>query len=331
MAYEIESKQHWGLNLLIVLLVGVLFAVLMIPKQIWEEEEQYRQESRQNMQNLWKVENVFFDLTDSYTEIGENAITVVNAVYDSLQDSVEFYGNQSLTVPPKSFTLNVERNAIVEWIDSTLADTTYQAYWQELVEYVNNVAVDDSTNSGQFAHMLLSAAYDSVKADTTWSGQQTVTIPFTYDLFVGRDYAGAYDTTFVTSKRTETTVFDTSFHAIISADEEDTTALDTLWFPKRDLSDMQFRYENIRFIDTSITRETRWITETIQNRPTKEWLYGPLTGKPYEIRITGGDVQHLRITSPIEGEYRERRYVVFAFSDTSHGFIEDGEVSWEEE
>ena len=330
MAYEIQSKQHWGLNLIIVLLVGVLFAVLMIPKQIWEEEENYRQESRQRMQNLWNVENTFFNLTDSYTEISKNAITVVNAVYDSLQNGDEYYGQQSLTVPPKSFTLNVDPAAIEEWVDSTLADTSYQAYWDELVTYLNDVAVDDSTNSGQFAHMIIQAAYDSLQGDTTWTGQQTVTVPFTYDLFVSRDYKGVYDTTFVTTERRETTVLDTSYHAIVAADE-DTVSKDTLWFPKRDLSDMEFRYPNIRYIDTSVTRETRWISETIPNRPKMDWLYCPLTGKPYEIRLFGGDVQHLRISSPIEDEYSERRYFVFTFSDTSHGYIEDGETSWEEE
>ncbi|MBS1272413.1 MAG: hypothetical protein MAGBODY4_01558 [Candidatus Marinimicrobia bacterium] len=329
MAYEVESKQHWGLNLVIVLLVGVLFAVIMIPKQIWDEEEQYREESRTRMQNLWKVESAFLSLTGNYTELAENAITVVNAVYDSMADTLDYYGEQQLTLPPKTVQIQVNRQKIIEWVDSTLTDTAFSAFWSEAVNYYNSVATDDSTNSGQFARMVITAAYDSVKADTTWKGTQTITIPFVYNLQVPPNYTKMYDTTFVSTRRSQTVVEDTTFQVIIEVDTV-TSEMDTSWIPVRDIEDMQERYPNMQMVDTSITRQTRWITETYPNPPTKEWAYCPLTGKPYILKVTGDNIQHLRVESPIEGEYSERRYVFFTFADTSHGYIEDGEVSWEE-
>ena len=329
MAYEIESKSYWGLNFIIVLLAGVLFAVLIIPTQIWEEEEKFREESRKRMENLWKVETTFLNLTGEYTELGENAIHVVNAVYDSLKSGTDFYGDQQLALTPKRVMINANPEEITHWGDSTLADTSYQAYWTDLVDYYNSVAVEDSTNSGQFALMVLHAAYDSVTSDTNWTGQRTITLPFEYEITVQRDYTGVYDTTFVREEQIQTTVQDTSFHAVITVDEE-TGELDTTWVPKRDLSDMEYRYPNMTILDTSVTTQTRWITKTSPNPPREDWLYGPLTGKKYHLKITGDNVQHLRISSPIEGEYTERRYFFFTFSDTSHGFIEDGEPSWEE-
>jgi len=328
-AYEVESKQHWGLNLLIVLLVGVLFAVIMIPKQIWDEETEYREESRTRMQNLWKVESAFLNLTGNYTELGGNAITVVNSVYDSLVDSVDYYGEQQLTLPPKEVEIRVNQQEIITWVDSTFSDTTFAALWQDIVDYYNGIAVNDSTNSAHFARMVINAAYDSVKADTAWRGNQTLALPFVYDLQVPPNYTKMYDTTFVKTRRSQTVVADTTFQVIIELDTV-TSEMDTSWIPVRDIDDMRDRYPNLQMVDTSITRQTRWITKEYPNPPTEDWLYCPLTGKPYILKVTGENVQHLRISSPIEGEYTERRYVFFTFSDTSHGYIEDGELSWEE-
>lgn len=336
MPYEVKSKPYWGLNLVILLLIGVLLAVILIPKQIWEEEESYRTESRTHMQNLWKVEDMFFDLTGSYTELGSNAIQLVNSVYDSLVDTVAFHGNQTLELPPEKATLNIDaqtRDTISFVYDSTLADTVWTAQRQRLIDLYNRLTVNDSTNSGQWANMVLRAAYDSIAADTGWVGQRVVTIPFTYDLEVSPNYVKTYDTTFVTKLRSQETVQDTSYHMVIQiSGTEDTTIteMDTTWVPARDKQDFLSRYPELTIIDTSVTRQTKWITETRPNRPREEWLNDPLTGKKYLFQMSA-DGLHLRIESPIEGTYEEPRYYVFSLSDTSHGYIQDGDPSWEQQ
>ncbi len=336
MPYQVKSKPYWGLNVLILLLIGVLVAVILIPKQIWEEEQAYRNESRTRMQNLWHVENMFFDLTGRYTELGSNAIQVVNSVYDSLTDSVAFHGNQALELPPKIVTLSIDpesRQTIQFLYDSTLADTVWTVQRQQITELYNRLAPQDSIGSGELAHMVLRAAYDSTTADTGWVGQRKIVLPFHYDLQVSPNYMQMYDTTFVTETKIQETVQDTTYRMVtqISGSEDTTiTEIDTTWVPERDKEDMLSRYPDLVIIDTSITIQTKWMTETEPIRPSEEWLTDPLTGKPYQLRVSA-DGLHLRIESPIEGTYKEQRFYVFSLSDTSHGYIQDGDPSWNEQ
>ncbi len=330
MAYEIKSKPYWGLNILIVLLVGALLAVLLIPKQIWNEEQQYREQSRTRMQNLWKVESVFLRLTGDYTELGEHAINTVNLVYDTLKSGADFTGTRQITFPPKQINMNIDSTAITilaTLFDSTLADTAWDAYRQNIIDTYNILTLNDSTQSGQLAVRALRAAYDSIQAQENWVGEKQIVLPYQYEVDVPDGYVTLYDTTFVRTERRRTVVQDTSYRAEMQTDEE-TGELDTTWVPKRDLSDMQYRYPDLRILDTSVTQQDRWIPDTISVRPDISWLYDPLTGKGYIFKRSA-DGLHLRIESPIKGEYREPRYYVFSLSDTSHGYIEDGEPSWE--
>ncbi|MBD3274744.1 MAG: hypothetical protein GF372_05500 [Candidatus Marinimicrobia bacterium] len=327
MPYDVQPKSYWGLNILIVILVGVLFAVIFIPKQIWNEEEIYREESRQRMTNLWKTEMVFRNLTGDYTELGSHAIQIVNAVYDSLTDGKDFYGEQLISLEPRSVNLIVDRVATIALFDSTIQDTAWTVYRDDIISLYNTFAVTDSTNSGQYALRVMQAVYDSVMADSGWVEEQSVTIPFEYEMGVPENYINLYDTTFVTETQIQQVVGDTSYHAAMISDQE-MGIRDTVWIPKRDLEDMRGRYPDLSVFDTSITRQTRWLTETTPIRPTEEWLYDPLTGKPYIFKVSANGI-HLTIESPIEGEYKEPRYYVFSLADTSHGYIEDGEASWE--
>lgn len=329
MAYEIKPKKYWGLNILIVILVGVLLAVLLIPKQIWNEEQRYRDLSRQRMQNLWKVENLFHQLTGDYTELGSNAIRTVNVVYDSLQDSTDFYGEQTVVLPSKTIRLTVDSAAIVNLIDSSLADTVWTAHREQLISMFNNAANGDSTQSGQLALMAFQAAYDSLQAKPDWRGTQSVVLPFRYTVDVPDNYIRTYDTTFVATTRTKEVVADTSYLGSMVSDET-TGEVDSTWFPRRDLNDMLDRYPNLFIVDTSITRQDRWVTATTPDPPDLAWTRDSLTGKKYIIKKSA-DGLHLRIQSPIKGEFKERRYYVFTFSDTSHGYVEDGEPSWKEQ
>ncbi len=327
MPYDVQSKSYWGLNILIIILIGVLLAVILIPRQIWNEEEAYRNESRQRMTNLWKTESVFRNLTGDYTEVGENAIQLVNAVYDSVTTLEDFFGEQTVSLEPRTVNLIVDRIAVISLIDSTIGDTTWTTHRDEVIELFNTFAVDDSTASGEYAHMVLQAVYDSVQADSGWVEEQAITLPFTYEIGVPENYVNLFDTTFVIEERVQQVVMDTSYHATMISDQE-TGIRDTAWVPVRDLADMQERYPDITIFDTSITRQDRWVTIATPIRPTEEWLYDPLTGEKYLLTVSANGM-HLTIRSPIQEEYREDRYYVFALSDTSHGYIEDGEASWE--
>lgn len=328
MAYEVKSKSYWGLNIIIVLLAAVLIAVLLIPEKIWNEEEHYRNLARTHMENLWKVENTFYTLTGKYTENGSNAITVVNAVYDSLKNEAEFYDEQTLTLPADTVYLNVQPQEITYLIDSTLNDTTWDAYRGKILTMYNQMA-QDSTNSGQFAHNVLLMVYDSVKADTNWTGTKKIVYPYQYELNVSQGYVQTYDTTFVQKDRVQKTIKDTSYQVVTKTVTEDSiTTLETTTTAKNQLPDLKYRYPELQVIDSTVNVRNRWVTHIKTDRPKQSWLTDPLTGLPYIFKVSANGL-HLRIKSPITGEYKEKRYVVFTFSDTSHGYIQDGEPSWE--
>ncbi len=52
----------------------------------------------------------------------------------------------------------------------------------------------------------------------------------------------------------------------------------------------------------------------------------PLSGEPIRVEIES--TYSLELHCPIERSYRERRFLIYAVSDTSHGNIIDGDHSW---
>ena len=62
----------------------LILLVIFIPSIIWEEEDMYKEESRFRMQTVYNVENFHNILTGSYQPDGKKAVTLVNAVRDSV-------------------------------------------------------------------------------------------------------------------------------------------------------------------------------------------------------------------------------------------------------
>ena len=70
--------------------------VIFIPSLIWEEEDMYKNESRYRMQTVYNVENFYNILTGSYEPDGKKAVTLVNAVRDSVMADSTFLGEQTV-------------------------------------------------------------------------------------------------------------------------------------------------------------------------------------------------------------------------------------------
>ena len=54
------------LEILIILAMLLLIIVIYVPVAIWEDENYYKQESRQRMQNLYDVESFYSRLVGEY-------------------------------------------------------------------------------------------------------------------------------------------------------------------------------------------------------------------------------------------------------------------------
>lgn len=93
--------------------------VIFIPSFIWEEEDMYKNESRYRMQTVYNVENFHNILTGSYEADGKKAVTLVNAVRDSVMADSTFLGEQTVKLNGEEFLVDVPKGFDVEY------DTTF--------------------------------------------------------------------------------------------------------------------------------------------------------------------------------------------------------------
>ena len=93
--------------------------VIFIPSLIWEEEDMYKNESRSRMQALYNVENFHNILVGKYEQDGLKAVTLVNAVRDSVMADSTFLGDQSIKLNGEEFLVNIPKGFDVEY------DTTF--------------------------------------------------------------------------------------------------------------------------------------------------------------------------------------------------------------
>ncbi len=93
--------------------------VIYVPSVIWQEEDMYRDESRSRIQALYNIENFHNILVGKYEQDGLKAVTLVNAVRDSVMADSTFLGDQSVKLNGEEFLVNVPRGFDVEY------DTTF--------------------------------------------------------------------------------------------------------------------------------------------------------------------------------------------------------------
>lgn len=97
----------------------LILLVIYIPSIIWEEEDMYKDESRFRMQTVYNVENFHNILTGSYQSDGKKAVTLVNAVRDSVMADSTFLGEQLVKLNGEEFLVDVPKGFDVEY------DTTF--------------------------------------------------------------------------------------------------------------------------------------------------------------------------------------------------------------
>lgn len=177
---------------------------------------------------------------------------------------------------------------------------------------------------------FVSAVRDSVLADSQYVGEQYINYKGEkVRIDVPRYYFSEYDTTFsVPYPARDTTLADVykaielnletgEWDTVFLAEEKDRYKYtDSLW--EGEILDTT--------VDTIIENVTRYKNFNLVD----SLLRDPLTGERYDVTIKGEDKDTVRIESPLkENPYFERKYLFFTFRDTSHGYIVNGEPSWE--
>ena len=87
----------------------LILLVIYIPSTIWQEEDMYKEESRFRMQTVYNVENFYNILTGSYESDGKKAVTLVNAVRDSVMADSTFLGEQIVKLNGEEFLIDVPK------------------------------------------------------------------------------------------------------------------------------------------------------------------------------------------------------------------------------
>jgi len=176
---------------------------------------------------------------------------------------------------------------------------------------------------------FVSAVRDSILADSEYIGNQTIN-------YRGEDVAinvpefwfTEYDTVFSNPYHAK----DTSLVGVYTAVEYngETGTWDTVY-----LGEYKDRYKYADtlwegvILDTTIDTIIEKVIKYKHFNLVDSLLIGPLTGKEYKITVKGKDSDTVIITSPIRGGYSDRKYFFFTYKDTGHGFIMNGEASWD--
>jgi hypothetical protein len=133
------------------IIFGFIFMIITIyvPKAIWEEEAQAEKLSRSNIQNVFDVESFYNTLTDTFNTDGLWAITLINAVRDSMIADSTYLEDRVLTLNGKEFAVNIPKGFDVDFDTTfgfprvrrdTIKDTTHT-----IVMYLEELGKNDTT------------------------------------------------------------------------------------------------------------------------------------------------------------------------------------------
>ena len=145
------SKRHFRSDLLeLFIILSFIFMIITIyvPKAIWEEEADKKDQSRFNMQNVFDVESFYNTLTDSFNIDGIWAINLINAVRDSIMADSTYLNDRILSLNGKDVAVNIPKGFDVDFDTTfgfpkvrrdTIIDTTHT-----VVMYLEELARNDT-------------------------------------------------------------------------------------------------------------------------------------------------------------------------------------------
>lgn len=193
----------------------------------------------------------------------------------------------------------------------------------DILSYYNRITGERTIN-GDWAIRLVNAARDSITADSNFIGDQEIILDgkiTKVDLF--ENFSTVYDTSFGFLKTRKDTIQDTIMTVILFNEEEFVN--DTSYVRKDMLNPYLIDSTFVGISDTSYSSHVEVVSYYDNFTPNNDLLICPLTSNRYLITLTDEDY---KVESPIIGNYKERRYLIFSFNSKSHGKIEDGDKSW---
>jgi len=174
------------------------------------------------------------------------------------------------------------------------------------------------------AMKIVSAVRDSTRADSNFFGQQTIKLPegrFTLD--VPKNFYTVFDTNFAFKYQQSDTLIDTTVKILKWNTELMTN--DTLYVMSSRLESEKADPNFKGILNTEISKRVANNTYYRRYYLRPELAMRPLLDTIYTVLKTE---QGIKIQDPIQKIIRERRYLVFSFVDSTHGYIENDDISW---
>ncbi len=176
---------------------------------------------------------------------------------------------------------------------------------------------------------FVSAVRDSILADSEYIGEQTVRYKGEdIKINVPEFWFAEYDTVFSRPYHAK----DTNLVGVFTAVElnAETGTWDTVYLGE---NKDRYKYTDTLWegiiIDTTIDTIIEKVIKYKHFNLVDSLLICPLTEEKYPVKVKGKESDTVIIYSPVRGGYTDRKYFFFTFEDTGHGFIMNGEASWD--
>jgi len=174
------------------------------------------------------------------------------------------------------------------------------------------------------AMKIVSAVRDSTRADSNFFGQQTIKLPegrFTLD--VPKNFFMVFDTSFAFKYQQSDTLIDTTVKILKWNTELMTN--DTIYVLSSRLETEQADPNFKGILNTEISKRVANNTYYRRYYLKPDLAMRPLLDTTYAVFKTDLGI---KIQDPIQQVIREPRYLVFSFVDSTHGYIENDDISW---
>ena len=195
------------------------------------------------------------------------------------------------------------------WVEEKRAaeDARFNIQTVHDVEYFYKILTDGYEGNGLWAMNVVNAVRDSVMADSTYLGERTFELAGeSVNVLIPEGYDVEFDTTFCFLKTRRDTLIDTIHTVVVFSSEMNRN--DTSFVTKRDLSTILTEEGFIADLGFETKQRSEVVSYYDSYMPDSSNFYCPLTNEKIAVNIKD-DGEVLRVASPIEGIYKEGRYL----------------------
>ena len=176
---------------------------------------------------------------------------------------------------------------------------------------------------------FVSAVRDSILADSEYVGDQVIVYKGEeVSISVPKFWNTEYDTVFSRPYHAK----DTNMVGVFTAVELniETGSWDTVYLGE---NKDRYKYSDTLWegiiIDTTIDTIIENVIKYNEFNLVDSLMTCPLTAEEYKVKVQGKNTDTVYIYSPVRNGYQDRKFFFFTYKDTGHGFIMNGEASWD--